>query len=460
MEGALDRPRDPLPTRVQDLAPLPDGVRATTLDAGPRALGLDPRARRARPRSTPTCASCSPGPRPSTSRPSATRPTSPGSTSWTRWPPCRTSRAPRDRRGCWTSGPAAGSRACRSPRPSASDRALLVDSVGKKVRFLRTVVEATGLERRVAAEQARAEALARDPRDREAWPAVTARAVASLAELVELGLPLVAPGRRARRLEARARSTRSSTAPRAPCAALRAGPVAVVRRRRPRPRGPPPRHRPARRAASTPASRATRRSVVGGPSDAVRRRRPAPALAPPLRYPPPRCASPSSPTSTRTSTALDAVLAADPVRGRGLAPGRRRGLRAAPGRGRRAAPRARRRRRARQPRRRGPRRPRDRVLQRGCAPGDGVDARDDRATRRGPGWPPSRRRLEREGFTARPRQPAGSDLGVRDLDARGPGRHGRDGDPLRPPRPHAPADRLHRGGRPAGDDEPGVRLAS
>jgi 16S rRNA (guanine527-N7)-methyltransferase len=75
-----------------------------------------------------------------------------------------------------------------------ADRALLVDSVGKKVRFLRTVVEATGLDRRVAAESARVEAVARDRRDREAWPAVTARAVTSLAELVELGLPLVAPG--------------------------------------------------------------------------------------------------------------------------------------------------------------------------------------------------------------------------------------------------------------------------
>ena len=75
-----------------------------------------------------------------------------------------------------------------------SDRALLVDSVAKKVRFLRTVVEATGLGRRVAAEQARAEVLARDPRDREAWPVVTARAVTTLAELVEIGLPLVAPG--------------------------------------------------------------------------------------------------------------------------------------------------------------------------------------------------------------------------------------------------------------------------
>jgi len=75
-----------------------------------------------------------------------------------------------------------------------SDRALLVDSVGKKIRFLRVVVEATGLGRRIAAEQARAEVLARDPRDREAWPVVTARAVTSLADLVEMGLPLAAPG--------------------------------------------------------------------------------------------------------------------------------------------------------------------------------------------------------------------------------------------------------------------------
>jgi 16S rRNA (guanine527-N7)-methyltransferase len=75
-----------------------------------------------------------------------------------------------------------------------AERALLVDSVGKKVRFLQTVVAATGLEQRVGAERARAEHLAHDGRDRGAWPAVTARAVASLADLVEVGLPLVAPG--------------------------------------------------------------------------------------------------------------------------------------------------------------------------------------------------------------------------------------------------------------------------
>ena len=74
-----------------------------------------------------------------------------------------------------------------------AERALLVDSVGKKVRFLETVIEALGLGDRVRAAATRAEALARDPAQRETWPAVTARAVASLADLVEVALPLVAP---------------------------------------------------------------------------------------------------------------------------------------------------------------------------------------------------------------------------------------------------------------------------
>ncbi len=107
-----------------------------------------------------------------------------------------------------------------------ADRALLVDSVGKKVRFLETVLEALALGDRVQAAATRAEALARDPTQREAWPAVTARAVASLADLVEVALPLVAPGgvlvawkRAPLDLElADARPT---------LAALRAGPVSV-----------------------------------------------------------------------------------------------------------------------------------------------------------------------------------------------------------------------------------------
>jgi 16S rRNA (guanine527-N7)-methyltransferase len=72
--------------------------------------------------------------------------------------------------------------------------ALLVDSVGKKVRFLDTVVEAVGLTGRVEPFAGRAEALAADPGQRERWPAVTARAVAALPELAELAFPLLEPG--------------------------------------------------------------------------------------------------------------------------------------------------------------------------------------------------------------------------------------------------------------------------
>lgn len=73
-------------------------------------------------------------------------------------------------------------------------RALLVESTGKKAAFLRTVATATGIDDRVEVAGARAEATAADPRHRGRWPVVTARAVAPLAELVELAFPLLAPG--------------------------------------------------------------------------------------------------------------------------------------------------------------------------------------------------------------------------------------------------------------------------
>ncbi len=191
MEGALDRPRDPLPTRVQDLPPLPPAYGAT-VDAGLECLGL---------------------------RLSADARTAIDDhvrflLAWTEAINLTAIREPAEvaRLHVLDSLAAApvlagrglgrlldiGSGGGYPGLPLAvalgADRALLVDSVGKKVRFLRTVIEATGLRRRVAAEADRAEAIARDPRDREAWPAVTARAVTSLAELVELALPLVAPG--------------------------------------------------------------------------------------------------------------------------------------------------------------------------------------------------------------------------------------------------------------------------
>jgi 16S rRNA (guanine527-N7)-methyltransferase len=73
-------------------------------------------------------------------------------------------------------------------------RALLADSVGKKVRFLDAVIEATALQGRVETYAGRVETLARDPLHRERWPAATVRAVASLPELAELAFPLLEPG--------------------------------------------------------------------------------------------------------------------------------------------------------------------------------------------------------------------------------------------------------------------------
>jgi 16S rRNA (guanine527-N7)-methyltransferase len=73
-------------------------------------------------------------------------------------------------------------------------RAVLLEPIAKKARFLSTVVEATGLAMTVEAVAARAEALAADGRHRGRWPAVTARAVAPLSELVELAVPLLEPG--------------------------------------------------------------------------------------------------------------------------------------------------------------------------------------------------------------------------------------------------------------------------
>ena len=108
-----------------------------------------------------------------------------------------------------------------------SDRVLLVDSVGKKVDFLSVVIKAVGLRTTTAAEQARAETLARDPRDREAWPAVTARAVASLGDLVEVALPLVAPGGVLVAWKGAAASEEVEAAGPA-LRALRAGPVRIL----------------------------------------------------------------------------------------------------------------------------------------------------------------------------------------------------------------------------------------
>jgi 16S rRNA (guanine527-N7)-methyltransferase len=73
-------------------------------------------------------------------------------------------------------------------------RAVLLEPIRKKAAFLSTVAAATGLASIVEAAPVRAEALAADVRHRARWPAVTARGVASLGELVELAFPILEPG--------------------------------------------------------------------------------------------------------------------------------------------------------------------------------------------------------------------------------------------------------------------------
>ena len=84
-------------------------------------------------------------------------------------------------------------------------RAALVDSIGKKAAFLEVAAAAVGAALRAAPASAtrlpelavlaqRAEDLAEEHDQREKWDIVTARAVGSVAEVAELGLPLVHVG--------------------------------------------------------------------------------------------------------------------------------------------------------------------------------------------------------------------------------------------------------------------------
>ena len=190
-----------------------------------------------------------------------------------------------------------------------------------------------------------------------------------------------------------------------------------------------------RGGGSTPASRATRRSVADGPSD--RAAAPSGSLAPPLRYPPSDARRrplrhPREPGGTRrrssprcrpwTRCGLGDVVGYGPHPDEVVA--RLRELGAIGVRGNHDAA----------------------ALGGREIESFNVDARSGRwsgrarrsRTTRRPGWPPAGDPRAR-GRPAGPRQPARSDLGVRDLDAGGPRGDGRDGDPRRPARPHAPA---------------------
>jgi 16S rRNA (guanine527-N7)-methyltransferase len=72
-------------------------------------------------------------------------------------------------------------------------RVTLLDATGKKVAFLDEAIRELGLEY-VSTHHGRAEEVGHDPRWRNRFDVVTARAVASLPALLELGLPLVRTG--------------------------------------------------------------------------------------------------------------------------------------------------------------------------------------------------------------------------------------------------------------------------
>lgn len=73
----------------------------------------------------------------------------------------------------------------------------LIEATGKKIGFLRAVVAALHLSRRVSAFHGRAEDLARDPTHRGRFDLGTARAVAVLPALLELTMPYLRRGGRA-----------------------------------------------------------------------------------------------------------------------------------------------------------------------------------------------------------------------------------------------------------------------
>lgn len=190
-EECLSRQREPLPTRVEGLPPLPAPY-ADVLDAGLAELDLTlaPEARQAIDDHVRLLLAW-------TGSINLTSIRDPAEVARLHVLDSLTAVVPLRRRGIASFvdlGSGGGLPGIPLAVALPADRALLVESVRKKAGFLDVAVPALGLTNRVAVEAQRVEALARDPRDRERWPAVTARAVAALAELAELAFPLLAPG--------------------------------------------------------------------------------------------------------------------------------------------------------------------------------------------------------------------------------------------------------------------------
>ena len=367
---AVDRVREPLPTHVDATPQLP-----TEYHAGPGRRSGSARAGTAGDRPGGDRRSPSPaagvdiryqphgGPRPGDGR-HRPRPRQPvggaGPPRPRRGPvpgPGFRWRAPRDparRRAASRRGPAGGADRQEGPVPVYRRHGHRVAATGSASR--------THVARR----------LRHDPLHRGRWPAVTARAVTSLPELVELAFPLLVSGGRLvawKRGDLRDEVGAAAIAMRAlgggriesrEVAVRRAGGAPPRRRDPPRSRARRLPARSGRPEAPALVSRSVGRypgaTIADGPAATLSRD----ARRGPLGHPQQPRGPGCGPRPRRRG-------------GRGLAPGRHRGLRSGPGRGRRPTRGGRGDRGPRQPRRGGPGRSGDRVVQRGRPGGGGVD---------------------------------------------------------------------------------------
>jgi 16S rRNA (guanine527-N7)-methyltransferase len=190
-EECLDRPRDPLPTRVEACPPLPTAY-DDALDGALAACGivLDTTARHAIDGHVRLLLAWNTAINLTSVRDPAEVAIRHVADSLTALATIRDARI-----GAFLDlGSGGGFPGIPLAAAAPSVETLLIDSVGKKARFLAVAADAIGLGGRVRVGSVRAEGLAADGRHREQWPAVTVRAVGPLADLVELAFPLLHPG--------------------------------------------------------------------------------------------------------------------------------------------------------------------------------------------------------------------------------------------------------------------------